>query len=43
MSSDLLGEVVRMRRWLAIAIGFAGTLVILRPGVAAFDLGSVAV
>ena len=38
-----LGEVVRMRRWLAIAIGFAGTLVILRPGVAAFDLGSVAV
>jgi len=35
-----LGEVVRVRRWLAILSGFAGTLVVLRPGLAAFDLGS---
>jgi len=28
----ILGEVVRARRWTATAIGFAGTLVILRPG-----------
>ena len=28
-----LHEVVRMRRWLAIAVGFAGTMIILRPGV----------
>lgn len=36
-----LGEVVRIRRWMAILIGFAGTLVILRPGYAEVDLGSV--
>lgn len=35
-----LGEVVRMRRWTAILIGFAGTVVILRPGVEAIDLGA---
>lgn len=28
-----LGEVFRWRRWGALAIGFAGTLVILRPGI----------
>ncbi len=27
-----LGEAVKLRRWSAVAIGFAGTLVILRPG-----------
>lgn len=36
-----LGEVVRIRRWLAILTGFAGTLVILRPGIASIDLGSL--
>ena len=30
----LLGEVVRARRWSAVAIGFAGVLVIMRPGAA---------
>jgi drug/metabolite transporter (DMT)-like permease len=35
-----LGEVVRLRRWIAILIGFAGTVVILRPGVEAIDLGA---
>lgn len=35
-----LGEVVRLRRWIAILIGFAGTMVILRPGVEAIDLGT---
>ena len=30
----LLGEVMRARRWTATAIGFAGTLIILRPGFA---------
>ncbi len=39
----LLGEVVRLRRWTAILCGFAGTIVILRPGVDAVDLGSVLV
>lgn len=36
-----LGEVVRMRRWIAILIGFAGTLVIIRPGVADVGLGPI--
>src|SRR5690606_21797998 len=37
----ILGEVVRLRRWTAIAIGFLGTVVILRPGVDALTLGSI--
>lgn len=32
----LLGEVVRSRRWTATVIGFAGMLIILRPGSAVF-------
>ena len=35
-----LGEAVRWRRWLAIAIGFAGVLIILRPGFAEVSFGS---
>ena len=30
-----LGEIVRKRRWLAVFAGFAGTLIILRPGIEA--------
>ncbi|MDR7192881.1 drug/metabolite transporter (DMT)-like permease [Luteimonas terrae] len=29
-----LGEIVRVRRWMAVSAGFLGVLVILRPGVA---------
>ncbi len=36
LSAPLLGEPVRWRGLLAIAIGFAGVLVILRPGTEAF-------
>lgn len=36
-----LHERFRARRWSAIVLGFAGTLVILRPGIVAVDLGSV--
>ncbi|KAB2866165.1 MAG: DMT family transporter [Bauldia sp.] len=32
-----LKEKVGWRRWLAIAIGFAGVLVVIRPGLAGFD------
>jgi len=32
-----LGEVVRLRRWSAVAAGFLGVLVIVRPGVAGLD------
>lgn len=34
-----LGERPRWHRWLAVATGFIGALVIIRPGFAAFSLG----
>lgn len=33
----LLGERVGPGRWFAVAVGFAGVLVVVRPGTAAFD------
>jgi drug/metabolite transporter (DMT)-like permease len=33
----ILGEIVRMRRWAAVIIGFLGVLVIIRPGVGTLD------
>lgn len=39
----LLGERVDAARWGAIAAGFAGMLVILRPGVGVFDAAAAAV
>ena len=36
-----LGEVIRLRRILAILIGFTGTLVILQPGFSEVSLGAV--
>lgn len=33
-----LGEVVRLRRWSAVLVGFAGVLLIMRPGAAHFSL-----
>ena len=32
LAAMVLGETVRLRRWTAIGIGFAGVLIILRPG-----------
>lgn len=37
-----LGETVRLRRWLAVLCGFAGVLLIVRPGAAAFSPGTLA-
>lgn len=37
LSALLIGEPAGPRRWIAIVIGFAGVLVILRPGSAAFS------
>lgn len=37
LSGPVLGEKVGWRRWVAIAIGFVGVLIILRPGVAVFQ------
>jgi drug/metabolite transporter (DMT)-like permease len=37
MSIPFLGERVGPRRWAAVAVGFVGVLIVLRPGTAAFD------
>lgn len=36
-----LGEVVGPRRWTAIAVGFLGVLVVLRPGTEAFQVAAL--
>ena len=38
-----LGEMVGLRRWAALAVGFAGVLVMARPGFEAFNLGLLSV
>lgn len=37
----IFGERVGWRRWVAVAVGFAGVLVVLRPGLDAFQPASV--
>ena len=37
LSGPVLGERVGWRRWAAIAVGFAGVLIILQPGVTVFS------
>lgn len=37
LAVPLLGETLRARRWVATLVGFAGVLVIVRPGFAVFD------
>ena len=39
LAGPLLGEWAGWRRWMAILFGFAGVLVITRPGLAAFEIG----
>ena len=41
LSPLILGEKVGPRRWVAVAIGFVGTLIIIRPGVAPLNPGSL--
>jgi drug/metabolite transporter (DMT)-like permease len=41
LSVPVLGERVGPRRWAAIAVGFGGVLVILRPGLAVLQPGAV--
>lgn len=35
------GEKVGLRRWAAVMVGFIGVLIIVRPGLVAFNLGTV--
>lgn len=37
-----LGEDVRLRRWIAVLVGFAGAMLIVRPGFAVLGLGVLA-
>ncbi|MEI6559317.1 MAG: DMT family transporter [Rhodospirillaceae bacterium] len=41
LSIPLLGESVERQRWLAVLAGFAGVLVVVRPGGAGFSLASL--
>ncbi len=37
LAVPLLGEIIRWRRWTATAIGFAGVVIMMRPGQQGFD------
>lgn len=41
LSVLLLGEKVGPRRWFALIVGFVGVLLIVRPGSASFNMGSI--
>jgi drug/metabolite transporter (DMT)-like permease len=41
LSVILLKEKVRLQRWLALLVGFIGVLIIIKPGSASFNIGSV--
>ena len=38
-----LGEKVRMRRWMAVLVGFAGAMIIIRPGIGDIGYGAVCI
>ena len=38
-----LGEDVRLRRWLAVIVGFIGAMIIIRPGFSALHIGVICI
>lgn len=42
LSIPILGETVRLRRWMAVLVGLCGVLVVLRPGATELTLGHFA-
>ncbi|MGJ8621220.1 MAG: DMT family transporter [Yoonia sp.] len=42
LAIPVLGETVRLRRWIAVIVGLAGVLVVLRPGATDLTLGHLA-
>ena len=42
LAIPILGETVRLRRWLAVLVGLAGVIVVLRPGQAELSPGHLA-
>lgn len=43
LAAPILGEALSLRRFLAVAAGFAGVMVVIRPGAGGFDWPSVAI
>ena len=41
LSPFFLGEIPGIRRWIAVSIGFCGSLLVIRPGSEDFPLGSI--
>ena len=41
LSVVILGEMVGLRRWLALLVGFMGVLLIVRPGLDSFNMGAI--
>ena len=42
LAIPILGEQVRLRRWIAVLVGLAGVIVVLRPGATELTLGHAA-
>ncbi|MCY4335672.1 MAG: DMT family transporter [Litoreibacter sp.] len=42
LAIPILGEQVRIRRWIAVLVGLAGVLIVLRPGQTELELGHLA-
>ena len=42
LSPFILGEIVGYRRWLAVTIGFIGSLIVIRPGFIEFNVATLA-
>ena len=43
LSIPLLGEKITVKQWLAIALGFCGVLIVLRPGIIPLDMAALSV
>jgi drug/metabolite transporter (DMT)-like permease len=41
LSIPLLGETVGIRRWMAVLVGLAGVLIVIRPGTSAFNAAAL--
>lgn len=42
LAIPILGEPVKLRRWLAVLVGLCGVLIVLRPGQSSLELGHIA-
>lgn len=42
LAIPILGEVVRIRRWIAVIVGLTGVMIVLQPGATPLELGHLA-